>query len=282
MNPPPVPGCLWAADRLLVRVRRAAKLSLPETLLRPADASQVACVVNLLSKTEYLSVGTDPLACPWADARDGRFDSRRRARRRIAMFYIFWPEPGELPSARQVRQAIDSIEDAHAIGLRVMVNGVGHPARAVMVAGCLLAREGYSGDLEDERLRWLEEGVDHPADWTSRPRILSAAERALITGWPSGRKGQPELVDMEWSERDEVFPTATINYWLGKLRTVRVYLGARGKTGPVEVPVVDGQRVSDGADIDLDLDELRRGVWIGERTLRLPNGWQVVFVSPFR
>ena len=46
------------------------------------------------------------------------------------------------------------------------------------------------------------------------------------------------------------------------------------------MPVLDGQRVSDGADIDLDAEELRRGVWVGERTLRLPNGWEVVFAAP--
>ena len=51
---------------------------------------------------------------------------------------------------------------------------------------------------------------------------------------------------------------------------------------PVDVPVLGGQHASDGVDIDLDLEELRQGIWIGERTLRLSNGWQVVFVSPFR
>ena len=48
----------------------------------------------------------------------------------------------------------------------------------------------------------------------------------------------------------------------------------------MDAPVLDSQRVSDGADIDLNLEQLRRGTWIGERTLRLPNGWQVVFISP--
>ena len=85
---------------------------------------------------------------------------------------------------------------------------------------------------------------------------------------------------MEWSEHDGVFPFASVEHWLRVLPTVRVCSTARGRTCLLNVPVLEGQWVSDGADIDLDLDELRRGTWIGERTLRLLNGWQVVFVSP--
>ena len=61
---------------------------------------------------------------------------------------------------------------------------------------------------------------------------------------------------------------------------MRVYTGVRGRVRPIDVPVLDGRRVSDGAGINLDVDELRWGNWGGERTLHLPHGWQVVFVSP--
>ena len=80
---------------------------------------------------------------------------------------------------------------------------------------------------------------------------------------------------------DEVFPFAPAEHWLRVLPTVRVYAGTRGRVRPVDVPVLDGQHVSDGANINLHLDELPWGTWVGERTLRLPNDWQVVFVSPY-
>ena len=281
MKPAPVPGCQWVADRLLVRSRKAAKLALPQNLLRGVRTADVACVVNLVSKAEYLHAGDDaPCGLP-ATERGGH--GHRRVRQPQAfMCYAFWPEPGVLPTARQVRQAIDWIEDAHALGLRVLLNGVGHPTRAALVAGCWRAREGYEGgDQGAGRLDWLS-GVPAADNKSGLLFYLSAAEREFVAEWPTGREGQPELADMTWAERDEVFPLASVEHWLRALLTVRVYAGVRGRVRPVDVPVLDGRRVSDGADIDLDVDELRRGTWIGERTLRLPYGWQVVFVSPHR
>lgn len=277
MTPPPVPGCLWAADNLLVRTRKAAKLPLPQTLLRPVVAAGIPCVVNLLSKEEYLdAVGDAPIDLV-NGASEATIRPHRRKQPRVFMSYIFWPETDSLPTARQVRQALEIIEDAHAIGLRVLVNGVGRPPRAALVAGCWLGREGHSGD--GERLGWLEQGSGGSEGIMSL-LALNPAERAFVVEWPTGREGQPELVDMEWSERDEVFPFASVEHWLNVLPTVRVYPGTRGRVRPVDVPVVGDQRVSDGVDIDLDLEELRRGTWIGERTLKLPHGCQVVFVSP--
>lgn len=275
MNLSPVHGCLWAADNLLVRTRRAAKLALPQVLLKAAFDAGVACVVNLVSKAEYLESCADTPVGPLAEQRDVR---SRRPQPKVAMFYEFWPEPGELPSARQVRQATDFIEDAHGIGLRVLVNGVGHPARAALVAGCWLARQGHDGA---RRLGWLEP-ESTPGTVSAPSFALNAAERTFVAEWPTGREGQPELADMEWSDQDEVFPFASVEHLLRVLPTVRVYTTARSRAGFMNVPVLDGQRVSDGADIAVDVEELRRGTWIGERTLRLPNGWQVVFVSPRR
>ena len=257
-----------------MRVRRAAKLTLPQALLRQADKAGVACVVNLLSKAEYLEAGLEvPSMFP---------GHRPRGRPGPVMTYTFWPEAGELPTARQVRQAVQVVEDAQVIGLRVLVNGVGDPARAAIVAGCWLARDGRDGDGGGiRRLGWLEQA--HGTDATPEPLLtLSAGERAFVAEWPTGREGQPELVDLEWTEQDEVFPFAPVEHWLRILPTVRVYPGARGRVRPVDVPVLGGQRASDGVDIDLDMEDMRRGTWIGERTLRLTNGWQVVFVSPFR
>ena len=281
MKASPVSDCLWVADNLLVRTRKAAKLALPHALLKDASDAEVACAVNLLSKQEYLEAGADTLFGPLADALAERSDDHRRDQPPVFMSYVFWPEPGDLPTARQVRQAIDSLEDAHALGLHVLVNGVGHPARAVLVAGCWLAREGCGGDLEGERLAWLEDAHDL-ADRAAPCCELSVAERTFVSEWPTGREGQPELADLEWSNRDEVFPFAPVEHWLRVLPTVRVYPGTRGRVRPVDVPVVGGQHVSNGVDIDLHLEELRRGVWIGERTLRMSNGWEVVFNSPHR
>ena len=75
---------------------------------------------------------------------------------------------------------------------------------------------------------------------------------------------------------------APVEHWLRVLPTVRVCPGSRGRVRSVDVPVADARRVRDGAEIDLDLDELRRGTWVGERTLRLHNGWEAVFTSPRR
>lgn len=279
LNLPSVPGCLWAADNLLVRTRKAAKLALPRTLLKAAYDAGVACVLNLVSKAEYLESGADTPCGPLDEERNVR---SRHQQPKVFMSYEFWPAPGELPSARQVRQATDSIEDSHRIGLRVLVNGVGHPARAALVAGCWLAREGYGGDLADERLRWLEDRKGDAGPKVQARVVLSEAGRRYVFEWPTGREKQPELVDMEWSDQDEVFPFAPVGHWLRTLPTVRVYPGTRGRVRSVDAPVLNGQRVSDGADINLDAEELRRGTWIGERTLSLSNGWTVVFNSTRR
>ena len=273
MDTPPIPGCVWATDALLVRVKRSTKPALSQTLLQELFAADVACSVNLLSKQEFRDAGADALFNPLADA-VGKPSARQRAQPpRVVMTYQFWAADG-LPTARQVRQALESIEDAQTYGLRLLINGVSDPARAVIVAGCWLAHQGHEG--EAARLGWLArahavQGGGKPPAW------LTEEARAFVADWPTGSEGQPPFADMDWSDRDEVFPFATVDHWLGTLPTVRVYT-ARGSVRPVDVPVIDGCRVSNGADIDLDLDELRRGVWIGERTLRLPNGWQVVFV----
>lgn len=263
----PVPGCRWVADHLLVRTRKAAKLALPQPLLRAACEAGVACVVNLLSKAEYLADAEGAAFDPVARLPVARPGSQRNKQPRLFMSYVFWPEPGCLPTARQVRQATDWIEDAHALGLCVLLNGVGHPARAAIVADCWRAREDHGGG---------DEGVTQRNGF-----VLSAAERTFVAAWPTGREGQPELADMAWSELDEVFPLASAEHWLRTLPTVRVYAGTRSGVRPVDVPVQDGQRASDGRGIDLDLEELHRGTWIGERTLLLPYGWQVIFVSPY-
>lgn len=262
MKLPPIPSCQWISDRLLVRTRKAAKLALPGRLLRTACEAGVACVVNLLSKAEYLEADDDAHHGPTQPF----------------ICHAFWPARGCLPTARQVRQAIGWIEDAHALGLRVLLNGVGHPARAIIVAGCWRAREGYQGAKRLDGFK-MALAVD---ETVQLPTLLSAAERAFVADWPTGQTDQLELADMAWSERDEVFPFASVEHWLRVLPTVRVYAGARRQERPVDVPVSNGRHVDDGAGISLDVDELRRGTWIGERTLRLTNGWQVVFVSPYR
>lgn len=278
-KPSPVHGCLWAADNLLVRTRKAAKLALPQVLLKGAVNAGAACAVNLLSKEEYLNAGDDAFIGPVMDPPNAPFRLRRRKQPKVFLTYVFWPEESLLPTARQVRHALEIIEDAHAIGLRVLVNGVGHPARAALVAGCWLGREGH-GD-GDGRLGWLEQGGGG-CEGIGSLLTLNPAERTFVAEWPTGREGQPELADMEWSDQDEVFPFAPVEHWLRTLPTVRVYTTSRARAGFMSVPVLDRQRVSDGADIDLDVEELRRGTWTGERTLRLPNGWSVVFVCSNR
>ena len=273
VEPPSVPGCLWAADNLLVRVRRAAKLMLPQALLKGMDKAGVACVVNLLSKAEYLGAGLEvPGLFP------GHCSRRRPG---PVMTYVFWPEAGELPTARQLRQAVQVVEDAHAIGLRVLVNGVGTPARTALVAGCWLAREGDHGDGGGvQRLGWLKPG--HGTDDTPVPSLtLSAGELAFVAEWPTGRGGQPEIADLEWTDQDEVFPFATVEHWLCVLPTVRYY--PRGRHGGrwTDVPVMENKHVINGMDIHLELGDLHAGTWVGERTLCLRDGSAVVFISPY-
>ena len=82
----------------------------------------------------------------------------------------------------------------------------------------------------DGRLGWLEQGGGGCEEIGS-PLTLNPAERTFVAEWPTGREGQPELVDMEWSDQDEVFPFAPVEHWLRVLPTVRVYTTARGQGG---------------------------------------------------
>ena len=283
-RPAPLPGCVWVTDALMVGGLKNYTVKLPALTVERLTAAGVGCVINLLSRDQFQATGADMLwggvveATPVASAPRGP---------RIFVTHSFWSVGEDIPpTARQVRLTLDDIDGLHACNQTVLVNGSGYPARAAVAACCWLARHrkshGARTDPQTARLGWLDGvrvalGDEVAAVWT-----LSEAERAFVCAWPPGRDAEPVRTHMELLDEEEPYPTATVEHWLRVLPTVRVYPDVRGRVRPVDAPVHDGQRVSNGADINLDLEELRRATWIGERTLRLSNGWQVVFVSPLR
>ena len=199
--------------------------------------------------------------------------------------YSFWSRGEDaLPTARKVRLTLDSLDEAHAANQIVFVNGAGNPARAVIAAGCWLARHRSSTtrtDPQTARLGWLED-ANGASGRTADAFVLDEVERALVCDWPAGKGGEPVLTQTELLDDDEVYPTATIEYWLRVLPSVRFYPDGRDSGRRIDLPVLDEVRLSDGGDIHLEMDDLRSGTWIGERTLRLLDGSAVVFMSPHK
>jgi hypothetical protein len=275
----PVPGCLWAHRKLLVGLRKESAAGLPPALVADLSAAGVDCVVNLLSRDQFREAGADALFGPMGDLSSASATTRHK----INFAYVFWPETDTVPTARQVRQTLDEIDEAHVVGLTVFLYGAGIPSRAVMTAGCWLARNGCGettdADSGSARLGWLEDGLGsaRQAKWTMS---LNDAQRAFVRDWPAGRNAEPVLSATELLDETEPYPTATVQYWLRTLATVRVY--PEGRDGrSFEVPVKDEKRVSNGS-IKLELYDFHSGTWIGERTLRLLDGTVVVFISPFK
>ena len=180
---------------------------------------------------------------------------------------------------------LDDIDEAHAAKLSVFVNGAGRPVRAIIAAGCWLARHGpVAADRMDPlaaRLGWLELARRAtPHRGAAGAWNLDEAEQAFVCAWPSGRNAEPVLTTTELLDEEEVYPTATVEHWLHVLPTVRVY--PQGRDGRCyKVPVEDEKRVTNGT-IHLELHDLNSGTWIGERTLRLLDGTVVVFISASR
>ena len=275
----PIPGCSWANERLLVGLCKGHVTKLPSALIADLCVAGVDCVLSLEQRPVPRRRGGCAL---WPTTRHGghRFDIRPP---RVSLAYAFWPENDAVPTARQVRQTLDEIDEAHAVGLRVFLHGAGIPSRAVMAAACWLARHecgmSTNGDPATARLGWFHDG--HGSDrHAKRTFSLNDAQRAFVGDWPVGRNAEPVLGVTELLDESEPYPIATVGSWLRTLPTVRVY--PEGRAGRCsEVPVIAEQRVSNGT-INLELYDLHSGIWIGERTLRLLDGTVMVFISPFR
>ena len=281
MKPIPFPGCAWVSDTLLVGGVEGYTVELPAAIVEGLTAASVSCIINLLSKDQFRAAGPDAL---WGGLVPSSDPATARQKVNIIVTYCFW-SAGEdgLPTARQVRLTLDDIDAAHATNQIVFVNGAGHATRAVIAAGCWLARHG-SGDQNDPgtaRLGWLEHAPE-TARGTLRALSLNEAERAFVCTWPSGAGAEPVRTPMELLDDEEVYPTATVEHWLRVLPTARCSPDGRHANRRADVPVLEGQRVSNGADIRLELADLLAGTWIGERTLRLLDGSVVVFISPHR
>lgn len=275
-----VSGCLWAHERVLVSVRTSRTLPLPATLSARLVAVRVDCVINLLSRDQFRAAGADVLFAPLDDLSSG---PAAGALRRVNMAYVFWPEEDTVPTARQVRQTLDEIDEAHAVGLTVFLHGADIPSRAVIAAGCWLARQEDEARTDDDpattRLGWLYHGHGSTRR-VACPVRLTEAQQALVLNWPAGRRAEPVLGVTELLDETEPYPTATVEYWLRTLPTARVY--PQGRTGYFRtVPVTDEKRIEDGT-IHLGLADLHAGTWVGERTLRLLDGTVVVFISAGR
>ena len=151
-----------------------------------------------------------------------------------------------------------------------------------MAAACWLARNG-DGTAPVPILPWHGSTGCTTAMSTRRAArtvSLNDAQRAFVCDWPAGRHAEPVLGVTELLDESEPYPTATVEYWLRTLPTVRVY--PEGRAGRAfEVPVEDGKCVK-GSGVHLELGDLHAGTWIGERTLKLLDGTVVVFISPTR
>ena len=142
---PSIPGLLWAPHKLLVHLRRATKPALPQSVLKLAFAARVKWVVTLLRKREHFAASADAHLTFWSPASDEPHHGPRTRRKTPGIFlsYGFWPGTGELPTVRQVRQAIEDSEDSEHGNMAKGAHapqGVIHPARAATAAGWGLAR----------------------------------------------------------------------------------------------------------------------------------------------
>ena len=253
-----IPGCIWASHNVLVSELQEHELKWPKATLDGFASAGRHWVLNLLSEEQFKAGGSN------------------------RMIYNLWLDDESLPTARQVRQTLDLIEETHATGLFVLLHSWGSPARAAIAAGCWLARQGGTTDkasLTAARLGWLDAAEDSTARGT-RHLPLDEARREFICEWPD-REGEPVRTRTELMENDEVYPWATVEYWLRTLPSVRFYPdGFDGRS--VVVPILEGGRISDGVDIHLELGELLTGTWVSERTLELRDGGRVVFKLPNR
>ena len=278
-------GCHRLTDHLLAGsiAEYAAPLT-PATLER-LEAAGVDYVLSLVSHAQFNAAGTGTLSGA-ATGTPPEFPERTQAP--VYLSYAFWPEgKDELPTARQVRRVLDEIDDFLSVGRTILLSGAGHPARAILAAGCWLGRHGPQerGSLAAQgraRLGWLQAARAATLSRVAQSAWnFGAAGRTFVGAWPSGKEGEPVRTHLELLEEDDVYPWATADYWLNVLPTVRVYPeGRQGRR--VDAPVVDGGKgISDGAGISLTLGDLHAGTWTGERTLLLLDGVVVVFMSPY-
>ena len=255
-KPTPIPGCVWATHNVLVGGMQENKSNWPKVTLDGLAAAGDHWVLNLLSKEQFKAGGS------------------------VGMIYNLWLDDDLLPTARQVRQTLDLIEETHTEGLFILLHSWGSPVRAAMAAACWLARQGGDTDEADRsvaRLGWMD-GTEGSVI-QGIPRLhLDDAQREFVCEWPD-REGEPVRTRMELMENDEVYPWATVEYWLRTLPSVCFYPdGFDGRS--VVVPILEGRRISDGDDIHLELDDLLAGTWVSERALELRGGGRVVFKLP--
>lgn len=280
-----LPGCYPLTDHLLAgNIPEYAAPFTPAALPR-LEAAGVDYVLSLVSHEQFNAAGIGALTGS-ASGTPQEFPARRPAP--VYLSYAFWPEgKDELPTARQVRRVLDEIDDFLSVGRTILLSGAGHPARAILAAGCWLARygpkeRGSKTARACARLGWVQAARAAATGQVARSAWnLGEAQRAFVGEWPSGKEAEPLVTHLELLEEDDVYPWATADYWLSVLLTVRVYPeGRQGRR--VDAPVLDGgQRISDGAGIDVTLSDLHAGTWTGERTLLLLDGGGVVFMSPY-
>lgn len=284
MNTPDFSGCHRLTDQLLAGSIAEYAAPFTRAMLALLEANGVDYVLSLVNHSQFNAAGTGALSGSASDA-SPEFPVRKQAP--VYLSYAFWPEgKNALPTARQVRRVLDEIDDFVSVGRTILLSGAGHPARAILAAGCWLGRHGpkergSKAARELARLGWL--GSARAATVSRATRAawnFGGAGRAFVGAWPSGKEGEPVRTHLELLEADDVYPWATADYWLSVLPTVRVY--PEGRQGHrVDAPVLeDGKRVNDGAGIDLTLADLHAGTWTGERTLLLLDGGVVVFMSP--
>ena len=183
MKPTTLPGCYSIADGLLVSGGASYPPDLtPDVLIQLAQAG-VRSVVALLSREQFLAAGSDALFGPVAEDGDNFTDEDQHS---VQQDYCFWPlESWALPSAKCLRATLDVMDACLLTDRRVLVHGAGNPRRAVITAGCWLARHGFGDPATSKGLLarlYRATGGD-----VSRVLSLSDDQRGLIYRWPPGR-----------------------------------------------------------------------------------------------
>ena len=183
IKPPTLPGCYAIADGLLVSSSASYPPDLtPDVLIQLAQAG-VRSVVALLSREQFLTAGPDALLGPVAEDGDDLTDEHQHP---VQQDYCFWPlNSRALPSAKCLHNTLDAMDARLHTDRHVLVHGAGSPRRAVIAAGCWLARHGFGDPATSKGLLarlYRATGGD-----VSRVLSLSDDQRGLIYRWPPGR-----------------------------------------------------------------------------------------------
>ena len=183
MKPTTLPGCYSIADGLLVSGSASYPPDFTPDVLTQFAQAGVRSVVALLSREQFLTAGPDALFGSVVEDRNTFSDEHPHP---VQQDYCFWPfNSRALPSAKSLHDTLDVMDARLRTGPNVLVHGAGSPRRAVIAAGCWLARHGFGDPTTSKGLL----GRLHRATGGDVSRVLSLSDdqRGLIYRWPPGQ-----------------------------------------------------------------------------------------------